>query len=72
MHTHKIDFCSENNYNSCFHTPGGGGEAHPSVIACSWYIKLWSKVLFGSDSWNVAYGEMSSEVSESRIQWSYM
>lgn len=51
----------------CVHTPEGGGEAQPSVMACSWYIKLCRRVLFGSppgpDSWNVAYGEMSSDVS---------
>lgn len=68
----------------------GGGLAHPSVMACSWYMKLWRRVLFGwrpaaeasaappsppnppnparlppppSESWNVAYGEMSSAVS---------
>lgn len=67
-----------------------GGLAHPSVMACSWYMKLCSRVLFGwrpaaeasaappsppnppnparlppppSESWNVAYGEMSSAVS---------
>jgi hypothetical protein len=48
-------------------TPVGGGDAHPSVMACSWYMKLCSSVLPGSapgpDSWNVAYGEMSSDVS---------
>lgn len=46
----------------------GGGEAHPSVTGCSWYMKLWSMVFWakvlGSDSWNVAYGDMSSEVSD--------
>lgn len=68
----------------------GGGLAHPSVMACSWYMKLCRRVLFGwrpaavasaappsppnapnparlppppSESWNVAYGEMSSAVS---------
>lgn len=68
----------------------GGGLAHPSVMACSWYMKLCKRVLFGwrpaavasaappsppnapnparlppppSESWNVAYGEMSSAVS---------
>lgn len=47
-------------------TPGGGGEAQPSVMACSVYMKLWSSVLLGSASWNVAYGEMSSDVSKNR------
>lgn len=52
----------------------GGGEAHPSVIGCSWYIKLcnivfWGSVL-GSDNWNVAYGDMSSEVSEKETTYS--
>lgn len=26
----------------------GGGDAHPSVKACSWYMKLWSKALVGA------------------------
>lgn len=50
-------------------------------MARSWYMKEWSSVLVGakwcvwanvlaSDSWKVAYGEMSSEVSaqQHRVQ----
>lgn len=49
----------------CLNTAGGGGEAQPSVIALSWYMKEWSNVFAGPewcgcanvlawDSWNVA------------------
>lgn len=59
---------------SCLSTAAGGGDAHPSVIALSWYMNECNKVFAGtewwgwanvdaSDSWNVAYGEMSSDVS---------
>lgn len=56
-----------------------GGEAHPSVMARSWYMNecrsvlvgakwcVWARVL-ASESWNVAYGEMSSEVSATIIR----
>lgn len=30
-------------------------------------MKLCNRVLFGSDSWNVAYGEMSSDVSVHKV-----
>lgn len=57
-----------------FSTAAGGGDEQPSVNARSWYINECSSVLAGpawwgcasvlaSDNWNVAYGEMSSEVS---------
>jgi len=58
-----------------FSTAAGGGDEQPSARARSWYMNEWSSVLAGppwcgcdmlppaSDSWKVAYGEMSSEVS---------
>lgn len=57
-----------------FSTAAGGGDEQPSARALSWYMNECSSVLAGppwcgcdklpaSDSWKVAYGEMSSEVS---------
>lgn len=76
LHTifwYKLFFRSE---DRVLHNALVGVEEHPSVGARSWYIKEWSKVFGGpdwcakaltSDSWKVAYGDISSDVS--KIKW---